>query len=229
MIDIETNLAAINLKIQELVAKNAAPGAALTLVAVSKKQPLELVERAIAAGQRHFAENYLQEAVDKISEIGSASAIWHFIGAIQSNKTRQIAEYFDWVHTVDRLKIAQRLSEQRPESMPELNVCIQVNIDRDPAKAGAEPESAGELARAISELPRLKLRGLMTITAADKSASESEQSFKAMHELFLSLQRELGSKAFDTLSMGMSSDWPIALSNGANMMRIGTAIFGSRL
>jgi len=228
MIDIEKNIAAIDAKIQQLVAQNERENDSVTLVAVSKKQPITMIERAIIAGQRHFGENYLQEAVGKIQVIDNPALIWHFIGAIQSNKTRQIAQHFQWVHTIDRLKIAQRLSEQRAESMPNLNVCLQVNIDEDPAKAGVAPTEAIGLAKAVIHLPRLSLRGLMTITAADRTARESESSFVAMQELFNAIKSELGDSRFDTLSMGMSGDWPLALAHGANMLRVGTAIFGER-
>ncbi len=228
MIDIKTNIAEINAQIQRLIAEKSEPVTVVRLVAVSKKQPVSAILQAAAAGQRDFGENYLQEAVEKINEIDDKSLIWHFIGAIQSNKTAAIAENFQWVHTVDRLKIARRLSDQRPTRLEDLNVCLQVNIDADPAKAGVDPGQCRELALAVRELPRLRLRGLMTITAVDKTPAESERSFAAMRELFLSLQAELGESEFDTLSMGMSRDWPLALAQGATMLRIGSAIFGPR-
>lgn len=233
MIDIRSNLAAINNQIQQLIAKNRQRSQSVTVVAVSKKQPVEAIREAVAAGQYHFGENYLQEAVEKIRILegdgdSNSSLTWHYIGAIQSNKTRDIARYFDWVHTVDRLKIAQRLSEQRPAGSCPLNICIQVNIDRDPAKAGIDAAQCVDLANEISQLPNLNLRGLMTITAAGKTGHESERSFREMHALFRSLQAAIGEHKIDTLSMGMSGDWPIALAHGATMLRIGSAIFGPR-
>jgi len=232
MIDIRSNLAAINNQIQQLIAKKRRRSQSVTLVAVSKKQSIEAIREAVAAGQRHFGENYLQEAVEKIRALddgGSNNLLtWHYIGAIQSNKTRDIAGWFDWVHTVDRLKIAQRLSDQRPAEMPPLNICLQVNIDRDPAKAGIEAGECMDLANAISQLPNLSLRGLMTITATGKTGQETENSFIEMYELYQSLQAALGERQIDTLSMGMSDDWPIALAHGATMLRIGSAIFGPR-
>lgn len=233
MIDIRSNLAAINNQIQQLIAKNRQCSQSVTLVAVSKKQSIEAIREAVAAGQRHFGENYLQEAIEKIRFLNDyddsgCPLTWHYIGAIQSNKTRDIARYFDWVHTVDRLKIAQRLSEQRPAGMSPLNICIQVNIDSDPAKAGIDAAQCMDLAIAINQLPNLSLRGLMTITAAGKTSDESQHSFTAMYEMFRSLQAALGDHTIDTLSMGMSGDWPIALTHGATMLRIGSAIFGPR-
>lgn len=227
MIDIKTNIAAINAQIQHLLEKNQWPNNSVTLLAVSKKQPVSALQEALAVGQKHFAENYLQEALLKIENLQGSDAIWHFIGAIQSNKTRPLAENFQWVHSVDRLKIAQRLSEQRPPSMPALNICLQVNIDADPAKSGVLPEQLGSLAQSVQALPGLKLRGLMTITAK-KSEADVAGSYARMRELFETMRGELNSATFDTLSMGMSADWQQALEQGATMLRIGTAIFGPR-
>ena len=228
MIDIKTNLAVINAQIQQLMEKNARAISLPTVIAVSKKQSVEAIQQAAAVGQRHFGENYLQEAVEKITKINDKSLSWHFIGTIQSNKTQAIAQHFQWVHTIDRIKIAQRLSAQRPEQLPPLNVCIQVNIDADKAKAGVETENCLVLARQIDQLPNIKLRGLMTITAMTGSDEQRRASFSAMRELFETIRKALDSEQFDSLSMGMSADWPLAVEQGANLLRIGTAIFGPR-
>ena len=166
---------------------------------------VEAIQQAAAVGQRHFGENYLQEAVEKITKINDKSLSWHFIGTIQSNKTQAIAQHFQWVHTIDRIKIAQRLSAQRPEQLPPLNVCIQVNIDADKAKAGVETENCLVLARQIDQLPNIKLRGLMTITAMTGSDEQRRASFSAMCELFETIRKALDSEQFDSLSMGSSS------------------------
>lgn len=228
MIDICTNLALIHDEIQSLIAQNPKLSTP-TLISVSKRQPLASVESLAAVGQRDFAENYLQEAVTKIRSVkGDHRLTWHFIGAIQSNKTRAIAENFDWVHTVDRLKIAQRLSEQRPENTEPLNLCLQVNIDKDPAKAGVLPENCVDLALQVAALSNIKIRGLMTITAADTDTPTRRASFKRMRVLYEEVKEVLALESFDSLSMGMSADWRLAVEEGANMIRVGTAIFGSR-
>ena len=193
----------------------------IRVVAVSKNQPIEKIEVAYAQGARDFGENYLQEAEDKIFKCPQ-DIRWHFIGALQSNKTRKVAKLFHWVQTVDRLKIAHRLSEQRPKNLPPLNICLQVNVDQEPQKAGCLPEQCLPLAQAISKLPRLKLRGIMIIP---KSQPEPElrQSFQKASELFNHLKKS--GLEVDTLSMGMSQDYPIAIEHGCTMVRIGTAIF----
>lgn len=198
----------------------------MKLIAVSKTKPAADIASAYHAGQRDFGENYVQEAIAKIMQLSEYDITWHFIGPIQSNKTRDIAEHFAWVHSVDRAKIARRLAEQRPTNMPPLNVLIQVNIDNDQAKAGVSPEDVAELAAVISEFPQLQLRGLMTIPAVQAEPSDSASSFLAMQRLFLELQSQY--KQVDTLSMGMSADWPYAVAAGATMIRIGTALFGAR-
>ena len=230
MIDIETNIAAINARIQKVTTKKNGPNDAVLMVAVSKKQPASAVIAASAAGQKHFGENYLQEAVAKIREIDDKSIVWHFLGPIQSNKTRAVAEHFDWVHSVDRLKIAQRLSDQRSPDKPPLNLCLQVNIDADPAKSGLAPPDCLALAREAINLPRLHLRGLMAITANNTAADESStrMSFVKMRKLFESMRADLNKDYFDSLSMGMSGDMELAIEAGANIVRIGTAIFGPR-
>ena len=199
------------------------------LLAVSKTFPAEQVAAVAALGQRDFGENYVQEGVDKITELQSvAGLVWHCIGPLQSNKTRLVAEHFDWVHSVDRLKIAQRLSEQRPAHLPPLQVCLQVNTDGGPTKAGVAPADALALAQAVVALPRLQLRGLMTIP--DQVAGFDAQL--ALHaqakRLFDELQAALGLPNFDTLSMGMSADLEAAVQAGSTMVRVGTAVFGAR-
>ncbi len=182
---------------------------------------------AYAAGVRHFGENYLDEAIDKIDCLNDLDALWHFIGRIQSNKTRQIARYFDWVHTVDRQRIARRLSDQCPEHKT-LQVLIQVNIDDDPKKAGARPGECGDLLSAMLELPNLQPRGLMTILAKDHDPAGSYRSMAELHQS-LAAQLPPGYAAWDSLSMGMTADLEAAITAGATHIRIGTALFGARL
>ncbi|NVZ40660.1 YggS family pyridoxal phosphate-dependent enzyme [Pseudomonas sp. 21615526] len=193
------------------------------LLAVSKTKPAQAVREAYAAGMRDFGENYLQEALGKQAELTDLPLSWHFIGPIQSNKTRAIAENFAWVHSVDRLKIAQRLSEQRPADLPPLNICIQVNVSGEASKSGCTPADLPALAEAISALPRLKLRGLMAIPEPTDDRSEQDAAFATVRDLQASL--DLG---LDTLSMGMSHDLESAIAQGATWVRIGTALFGAR-
>ena len=193
------------------------------LLAVSKTKPAEALREAYAAGLRDFGENYLQEALGKQLELADLPLIWHFIGPIQSNKTRAIAEHFAWVHSVDRLKIAQRLSEQRPADLPPLNICIQVNVSGEDSKSGCTPADLPALAKAISELPRLKLRGLMAIPEPTEDRAAQDAAFAAVQHLQASLELPL-----DTLSMGMSHDLESAIAQGATWVRIGTALFGAR-
>ena len=198
----------------------------VTLLAVSKTFGAEAVRTAAAAGQRAFGENYVQEGIDKIAQLRDLALEWHCIGPLQSNKTRPVAEHFDWVHTVDRLKIAERLSAQRPEGLAPLNVCIQVNIDGGPTKSGVAPADALALARAVAALPGLKLRGIMTIP---ESAPDFEAAC-AVHARARALFDQLNAEGLglDTLSMGMSADLEAAVAAGSTMVRIGTAIFGVR-
>ncbi|MDQ0671212.1 YggS family pyridoxal phosphate-dependent enzyme [Pseudomonas sp. W2I6] len=193
------------------------------LLAVSKTKPAQAVREAYAAGMRDFGENYLQEALGKQAELTDLPLSWHFIGPIQSNKTRAIAENFAWVHSVDRLKIAQRLSEQRPADLPPLNICIQVNVSGEASKSGCTPADLPALAEAISALPRLKLRGLMAIPEPTDDRAEQDAVFATVRDLQASL--DLG---LDTLSMGMSHDLESAIAQGATWVRIGTALFGAR-
>ncbi|CRM27997.1 pyridoxal phosphate enzyme, YggS family protein [Pseudomonas sp. FH4] len=193
------------------------------LLAVSKTKPAQAVREAYAAGMRDFGENYLQEALGKQAELTDLPLSWHFIGPIQSNKTRAIAENFAWVHSVDRLKIAQRLSEQRPADLPALNICIQVNVSGEASKSGCTPADLPALAEAISALPRLKLRGLMAIPEPTEDRAAQDAAFAAVRDLQASLNLGL-----DTLSMGMSHDLESAIAQGATWVRIGTALFGAR-
>lgn len=198
----------------------------VTLLAVSKTFGADAVQAAHAAGQTAFGENYIQEAVQKITALKHLALQWHCIGPIQSNKTRLVAEHFDWVHTVDRLKIAQRLSEQRPEALPPLQVCIQVNVDGGPTKSGVVPTDALVLALEVAKLPGLRLRGLMCIPEPATDFVASCALFKRARALFDSLNVEgLG---LDTLSMGMSADLEAAIASGSTMVRVGSAVFGLR-
>lgn len=197
----------------------------VTLLAVSKtRTALELAALA-DQGQRDFGENYLQEALDKMDALAGRDLVWHFIGPIQSNKTRDIAARFDWVHSVDRLKIARRLSEQRPEGLPPLNVCIQVNVDDEESKSGVPLADAAELAAGVAALPNLALRGLMAIPRAD-SDDASRGAFRQLAMTLSQLRNTM--PGLDTLSMGMSADYGVAIEEGATVVRLGTALFGPR-
>jgi len=196
------------------------------LVAVSKTFPVAAILQAHAAGQRVFGESYLQEALPKIAQLAGLSLEWHFVGPLQSNKTRQIAAHFDWVHGLSRESIALRLSEQRPAGMPPLQVCIQVNVSGEASKSGVEPKDALDLARAVAPLPGLRLRGFMAIPEAGLDLARQRSRFRQVAEL-LRVAREAGLE-LDTLSMGMSDDMEAAIQEGATLVRVGTAIFGSR-
>ena len=198
----------------------------VTLLAVSKTFAADAVREAAAAGQREFGENYVQEALDKVSATRDLGLSWHFIGPIQSNKTRPIAEHFDWVHSVDREKIARRLSEQRPEGLPPLNVCIEVNVSGEASKSGIAPSELAALARTMAQLPRLRLRGLMAIPEPTEDMALQRRRFAELRGLKEALARE--GIVLDTLSMGMSADLEAAIAEGATIVRIGTAIFGER-
>ena len=223
---IETNLQALRAEIAAAAAAAHRTDDCITLVAVSKGHAAERVRVVAARGVAHFGESYLQEALPKIDALRDLPVSWHFIGRIQANKSAAIAERFDWVHGVDRLRIAERLSAQRPHYAPPLQVCIQVNIAGDAAKAGVEPAAAFGLARALGTLPRLTLRGLMCILPAGQSESDNRQAFQALAQL----QQDINARGavLDTLSMGMSSDYREAIGQGATLIRIGTAIFGPR-
>lgn len=223
MSTIADNIQLVSSRIQAAVTAANRAENSVQLLAVSKTKPAQALREAYAAGLRDFGENYLQEALGKQLELADLPLIWHFIGPIQSNKTRAIAEHFDWVHSVDRLKIAQRLSEQRPAELPPLNICIQVNVSREASKSGCTPDDLPALAAAISALPRLKLRGLMAIPEPTDDRAEQDAAFAAVQKLQASLDLPL-----DTLSMGMSHDLESAIAQGATWVRIGTALFGAR-
>ena len=198
----------------------------VSLLAVSKTFPAASVREAYQAGQTAFGENYLQEALEKMEALSDLPLEWHFIGPIQSNKTRAIAENFAWVHSVDRLKIAERLSAQRPAHMPPLNVCLQVNVSGEGSKSGVAPSAVVQLAQAVARLPHLRLRGLMTIPAPAKDEAAQRAPFARMRVLLEQLKSQ--GIMLDTLSMGMSHDCTAAIQEGATIVRIGTAIFGAR-
>lgn len=196
------------------------------LLAVSKAQPAENLRAAYMAGQAAFGENYLQEALAKQAQLADCAIEWHFIGPIQSNKTTPIAQHFDWVHSVDRLKLVKRLAEARPSDKPPLNVCVQYNSSAETNKSGAVMQALDELAAAVTAEPRLKLRGLMAIPAPAKDFATQRMQFRIVHEAFLALQKR--GFALDTLSIGMSDDYIAAIHEGATMVRIGSALFGLR-
>ncbi|MGY6122390.1 YggS family pyridoxal phosphate-dependent enzyme (plasmid) [Paraburkholderia strydomiana] len=228
MPDLIHNLEAVKQRIAMAAHVAGRDARSIALLAVSKTFPAEDVRAAHAAGQRAFGENYVQEALTKIEALADlrGSLEWHFIGPLQSNKTRPVAEQFDWVHSVDRLKIAQRLSEQRPDNLPALNVCLQVNISGETSKSGGSVEEAAEVAREIATLPKLKLRGLMAIPEPVGSIDEQRVPHRQLRELFERLREE--GLALDTLSIGMSGDLEAAVLEGATIVRVGTAIFGAR-
>ena len=201
------------------------PGS-ITLMAVSKTKPSQDIILAYQAGARHFGENYLQEAQHKIAALNALPITWHFIGPIQSNKTRPIAELFDWVHSVDRLKVAQRLSDQRPHELNPLQICLQVNVSNEPSKSGVALHEAEALALAIDALPNIVLRGLMAIPEPSDEFEAQQSAFLKVRDLFEQIQRRI--PHMDTLSMGMSQDLEAAIAEGATIVRIGTDIFGAR-
>lgn len=226
MTAILSNLQAVRRAVTEAATAAGRPPDAVHLLAVSKTFPAASVREAYEAGQTAFGENYLQEALDKIEALRELPLEWHFIGPIQSNKTRAIAEHFAWVHGVDRLKIAERLSVQRPESLPDLNICLQVNVSGEASKSGVAPDEVAQLAADVARLPRLKLRGLMAIPAPADDPAQQRAPFVQMRELLASLKAQ--GMQLDTLSMGMSHDFAVAIQEGATIVRVGTAIFGAR-
>jgi len=223
---IGANLQAVKTRIANAAKRCGRDATDIELLAVSKTFGTDALRAAHAAGQRAFGENYVQEAVDKISALQEPDLIWHFIGPIQSNKTRQIAEHFDWVHSIERAIIAERLSAARPAAAAPLQVCIQVNIGDEDSKSGVAPGAVAELARHVASLPRLALRGLMTIPPASDDVAVQRGYFAQLRRL----KDELAANglALDTLSMGMSADLEAAIAEGATIVRIGTAIFGAR-
>jgi len=227
MTTIASNLQAVRDAIAAAAAAAGRKASEVKLLAVSKAFPPDALREAYHAGQRCFAESYVQEALDKITALRDLAIEWHYIGPIQSNKTRAIAENFIWVHSVDRLKIAERLSEQRPAHLPPLQICLQVNISLEASKSGIVPGEAGALARAVAKLPNLKLRGLMTVPAPSEDFAVQRLPFAQLRKLRDQLNQQ--GLQLDTLSMGMSHDFAAAIAEGATMVRIGTAIFGDRI
>ena len=220
------NLRSLRARIAAAAAQAGRSEQSVTLVAVSKGHDVSLVRAAAELGVRAFGEIYLQEALAKRAALDSRAHTWHFIGRVQANKTRALAEQFDWVHGIDRLRVAERLSAQRPRSLAPLQVCIQVNIGADPGKAGIAPGEAAALARALVQLPQLRLRGLMCILPQGLDAAANRRAFGALR--LLCGQLDGGGAALDTLSMGMSADFDDAIAEGATLVRIGTALFGAR-
>ncbi|MFJ4351534.1 YggS family pyridoxal phosphate-dependent enzyme [Pseudomonas sp. NPDC089428] len=223
MSTIADNLSALAARIHNAAQAAGRDPASVQLLAVSKTKPAAAIREIHAAGVCDVGENYLQEALAKQEELRDLPLIWHFIGPIQSNKTKAIAEHFDWVHSVDRLKIAQRLSEQRPAGLPPLNICLQVNVSGEDSKSGCAPADLPALAKAVATLPNLRLRGLMAIPEPTDDRATQEAAFGSLRQLQESLQLGL-----DTLSMGMSHDLEAAIAQGATWVRIGTALFGAR-
>ncbi|PQA76993.1 YggS family pyridoxal phosphate-dependent enzyme [Rhodoferax sp. TS-BS-61-7] len=223
---IADNLHAVRTRIAQACTAAGRPVDAVQLLAVSKTFGPDAVQQAFDAGQRAFGENYIQEAVEKITALAALPIEWHCIGPIQSNKTRLVAAHFQWAHTVDRLKIAQRLSEQRPAHLPPLQVCVQVNVDGGPTKSGVVPAEALALARAVAQLPRLRLRGLMCIPEPAPDLVAACAVFTRARGLFDALNA--AGLVLDTLSMGMSADVDAAVASGSTQVRVGSAIFGTR-
>lgn len=226
---VKDNIVAVRHRLEQALVSAGRPADSAAVLAVSKTRPAAMLRAAFDVGQRLFGENYLQEALEKQQALADLEEIeWHYIGALQSNKTRDVAEHFSWVHTVDREKIARRLSEARPTSMDALNVCLQVNISRESSKSGVMPEALPALAEQVLALPGLRLRGLMAIPAASDDPTQQRVPHAALRELFEALARRYPGEPLDTLSMGMSGDMEAAIDEGATLVRLGTAIFGSR-
>jgi pyridoxal phosphate enzyme (YggS family) len=228
MTTISANLQAVHTRIEAAMRQYGRTPGSVTLLAVSKTWPAAHVRDAVAAGQRAFGENYVQEGVDKVLALQALNTAleWHFIGPLQSNKSRLVAESFDWVHSIDRLKIAERLAGQRPDSLPPLAVCLQVNVSGEASKSGIDLNTAAALAHEIARLPRLRLRGLMAIPAPADDFAAQCLPFRRLRALYDQLRGE--GLALDTLSMGMSHDLEAAIAEGSTLVRVGTAIFGER-
>ncbi|MBJ7554964.1 YggS family pyridoxal phosphate-dependent enzyme [Marinomonas spartinae] len=225
--NIETNLSLVGAQIAQLEQQYQRDTGSVRLLAVSKTKPFEAIREAYQAGQRLFGENYVQEAVEKHSALADLVDIeWHFIGPIQSNKSRLIAQTMNWVHTIDREKIARRLSEQRPDDMPKLNVCIQVNISGEESKSGISLECLPEMVALVKSLPNLQLRGLMAIPAPQEDEAKQMAVYRPLSQAYLELASS--DRMIDTLSIGMSGDLPAAIASGSTLVRVGTAIFGAR-
>jgi len=223
---IKAQLEKVRNRIREAERQAGRPTHSVGLVAVSKTRPIEEIQAAYTEGQRDFGENYLQDALEKIAALQHPDIVWHFIGPIQSNKTRAIAEHFHWVHSIDRLKLAQRLNDQRPAHLAPLNVCLQINISGEASKSGIALDEVGELAAAVAQMPALKLRGLMALPAPSDDVERQRRPFHALREAMDHLI-DTG-LALDTLSMGMTNDLEAAVLEGATLVRIGTAIYGPR-
>lgn len=223
---ISERLQAVRASIDDAAIHAGRDPAQVHLLAVSKAHPASALRAAFEAGQRMFGENYLQEALGKQAELSDLSIEWHFIGPIQSNKTQAIAQHFDWVHSVDRLKIAQRLSAARADNVKPLQVCLQVNVSQEESKSGLALEETAELALAIKAMPGLRLRGLMAIPAPTRDITLQRAQFRQVREVYEKLQHQ--GQMLDTLSIGMSDDFPAAIAEGATIVRIGSAIFGPR-
>tara|TARA_B100001094_G_scaffold333446_1_gene412474 strand:+ start:4309 stop:5016 length:708 start_codon:yes stop_codon:yes gene_type:complete len=198
----------------------------VTLLAVSKAHPAAAIKELYQANQRDFGENYVKEFTEKATQLADLDITWHYIGALQSNKTQAIAQHASWIHSIDRFKIAQRLSQQRPEHLPDLNICVQINFDHEPQKAGIAPEAAAELMTRLQTLPRLKLRGIMCIPKPEKNKESSLEKFGKIQQAFVQLCQQF--PELDTLSMGMSHDLEEAIIQGSTMVRVGRALFGER-
>ena len=226
MTTIASALQAVKHRILAAAAQNGRTAQSVQLLAVSKTFPPAAVREAFHAGQTQFGESYVQEALAKIAALRDLPLEWHFIGPLQSNKTRQVAEHFAWVHSVDRAKIAERLSAARPAELPPLQVCLQVNVSGEASKSGIAPEEAAALAAHVAALPRLRLRGLMAIPAPTDDVALQRQQFRIVSELLTQLNRR--NFQLDTLSMGMSDDMEAAIAEGATIVRVGSAIFGAR-
>ena len=224
--ELEHNISEVDRRIRAAERASGRATGAVSLLAVSKTKPSELVRRAHGFGLSTFGENYAQEMAEKAAALADLPLSWHFIGPIQSNKTALIAEVSDWVHSIDRLKVARRLSDQRPSEKAPLNVLVQINTSNEDSKSGVRPDAAPELMAAINELPGLRLRGLMTIPVATANQTEQREPFRQLRELMNQLSDSL--PQLDTLSMGMSGDLEAAVSEGANIVRVGTDIFGAR-
>lgn len=227
---VAASLAAVRERIAAAERRFGRPPGSVALVAVAKTRPASLIREAWEAGQHRFGENFVQEAVEKLDELsdlaGPGGIEWHFVGALQANKSRTVAERFDWVHTVDRVRIARRLSDQRPAWLAPLNVCLQVNVSGEASKSGVDPSQAADLASAVAALPRLRLRGLMAIPRPGAGLDEQRAALRPLVEARERLHGE--GHPLDTLSMGMTDDLEAAVAEGSTMVRIGTAVFGPR-
>ncbi|MCB1744496.1 MAG: YggS family pyridoxal phosphate-dependent enzyme [Gammaproteobacteria bacterium] len=226
--EVAANLIALRKTIAELEQRHDRTPGSVKLLAVSKTKPWQAVRAAYEAGQLDFGENHLQDALTKLDapELRDTEIVWHFIGPVQSNKSRTVAERFAWVHSLDRERLAQRLNDQRPPHLPPLNVCIQVNLSGEASKSGVSADELSSLAQSVARLPRLRLRGLMTLPRPSDDAQAQRLPFRTLRELLLALNRD--GFELDTLSMGMSNDMESAIAEGSTMVRIGTAIFGAR-